>query len=343
MNAIWFILGSAVSGLAGYLVLRYADELKLVHTPNTRSSHSDVVPHGGGVGIALAFLLFAAVTYQKSPMNQFVLLGGGLAISAVSLWDDLYDVSVIKRLGIHMAVAMFAVAAASNFSDLSVGSMLLFCSVTVGLVWWINAYNFMDGVDAIASVEGFCIASSFLLLALVQELSGNPSNLDWYISSNIVVAGSVIAFLVFNFPPAKIFMGDVGSAFLGFATGFLALLGWKLGIAPIWSFLILGGVFFVDATYTLARRVVQREKFWQPHNSHAYQCLSRRLAQGRGRTYAHRVVALGTAAINLFWLLPLALAAQAFPDYALFILVISWAPLLMLATYWSRPNFLLSR
>jgi Fuc2NAc and GlcNAc transferase len=167
--------------------------------------------------------------------------------------------------------------------------------VALYLVWLLNLYNFMDGIDGIAGVEA--VSVSLGAAVLVYLATDSSSAVD--ISLPLLLAGAVAGFLVWNFPPARIFMGDAGSGFLGITIGILSLHAGALAPPLLWSWLILLGVFVVDATFTLLRRLLRGERVYQAHRSHAYQRAARRCGR-------HLPVTLAVAAINMFWLLPVA-------------------------------------
>jgi Fuc2NAc and GlcNAc transferase len=185
------------------------------------------------------------------------------------------------------------------------------------LVWLLNLYNFMDGIDGIASIEAICACLGGCLL---YWISGNVQAI-WL---PLLLAATVTGFLFWNFPPARIFMGDAGSGFLGIVLGLLALQAAWINPLLFWGWLILLGVFVVDATFTLGRRLLRGEKVYEAHRSHAYQYASRRHG-------SHLPVSLAVAAINLGWLLPVAVAVLVLQlDGALGTLV-AYVPLTLLA------------
>jgi Fuc2NAc and GlcNAc transferase len=179
-------------------------------------------------------------------------------------------------------------------------------------------YNFMDGIDGIAGVEALtvCLGGVLLYWLTGSESAGSAALL--------LLLSAVLGFLVLNIPPAKIFMGDAGSGFLGLCLGALSIEAARQAPAFLWSWLILLGVFIVDATVTLFRRVKRGQKFYIAHRSHAYQYASRRFG-------SHRLVTLAVALINLLWLLPLALLVGLRSLDGITGLCIAYAPLVWLA------------
>src|SRR5690606_17291136 len=190
------------------------------------------------------------------------------------------------------------------------------------LVWLLNLYNFMDGIDGIASVEAICVALGGALVYLLSvSASGVAASGGWL--PPVLLAAAVAGFLVWNFPPARIFMGDAGSGFIGIVLGVLSIQAAAMQPALLWCWLILLGVFVVDATQTLLRRLLRGEKVYEAHRSHAYQFAAR--ACGR-----HLPVTLAVLALNVLWLLPVAvLVALGWLDGALGMLI-AYAPLLLL-------------
>jgi Fuc2NAc and GlcNAc transferase len=188
------------------------------------------------------------------------------------------------------------------------------------LVWLLNLYNFMDGIDGIAGMEAItvCLGAA----ALVGLALGIGSAAD--IGLPLLLAGAVAGFLVWNFPPARIFMGDAGSGFLGITLGILSLHAGAIAPPLLWSWLILLGVFVADATVTLLRRLLRGERVYEAHRSHAYQ----QAARHYGR---HLPVTLAVAAVNLAWLTPIAAGVAMRRIEPGAGLLIAYAPLFALA------------
>jgi Fuc2NAc and GlcNAc transferase len=189
------------------------------------------------------------------------------------------------------------------------------------LVWLLNLYNFMDGIDGLASIEAVCVCLGGALLVL---LTGTGSGQVALYLLPLLLVAAVLGFLYWNFPPARIFMGDAGSGFLGISIGILSLQAAWAAPQLLWCWLILLGVFIVDATFTLARRLQRGDKVYEAHRSHAYQ----HAAQHFGR---HLPVTLAVLAINLFWLLPVALTVACGVLDGLPGLLLAYAPLVWLA------------
>jgi Fuc2NAc and GlcNAc transferase len=194
-------------------------------------------------------------------------------------------------------------------------SWLVFCAAVLSIVWSINLFNFMDGINGLAGSEAIFVLLGAVLILVV---SGQHSDLGML----IVVVGAVLGFLVFNFPNAKVFMGDSGSCFLGYVIAIFALGSSGSDSISPWSWVILYGIFVVDTTVTLLVRIATGQKWYLPHNLHAYQKLAR--AQG-----SHARVTSMIFIVNVVWCLPLAVLATLFSDYSFLIVMIALIPITM--------------
>ncbi|MFF5867974.1 glycosyltransferase family 4 protein [Pseudomonas sp. NPDC012596] len=305
---------------------RYALERSVIDVPNARSSHTVPTPRGGGVAIVLAFLL-AITGFMLGGTSQIDVLvalgGGGALIAIIGFMDDHGHIAARWRLLGHFIAAGWMLAWMGGLPPLT----LLDWQVDLGwlggllaivyLVWLLNLYNFMDGIDGIASVEAI---TTCLSAALLYTLVGLGS----YVALPLLLAAAVAGFLFWNFPPAKIFMGDAGSGFLGIVLGGLSLQAAWLSPPLFWCWLILLGVFIVDATYTLIRRLLRGDKVYEAHRSHAYQFASREYGR-------HLPVTLAVVGLNLCWLLPIAFCVVQFGLDGALGLVIAYIPLIALA------------
>ncbi|MDO9141365.1 MAG: glycosyltransferase family 4 protein [Methylobacter sp.] len=298
----FFLLVSVVSWmLTGYL-RRYALAQNLIDIPNERSSHSAPTPRGGGVAIVLSFLaMLLALNWIGWLPNSLCLAlsGAGGVVAATGFLDDHGHIAARWRLLVHFSAAVWGLYWLGGLPPLIVFGAGLdlgwlgYVGAAVYIVWLLNLYNFMDGIDGLAGVEAVTVScGAALCISLVV-----PDSNDWLLPT--FLAAAVFGFLVWNFPPARIFMGDAGSGFLGIMLALLSLQSAWLAPRLLWVWLILLGVFIVDATVTLCRRVLRGEKFYQAHCSHAYQYASRCFG-------AHRSVTLAVCAINMFWLAPIA-------------------------------------
>jgi len=318
-----------VLALAGTgLFRRHALRRGLLDVPTHRSSHELATPRGGGVAIVIAAMLAFGVLWYGGALdsNLFLALCGGLAVAAIGLLDDRHQVSPAIRLVVHAAAAGWALYWLGGLPPLQVGTATItfafggYVFGAIAIVWAINLFNFMDGLDGIASTEAIFVA---LGGALISALVGAHHGM-W--SAALIFAAACTGFLAWNWPPAQIFMGDVGSGYLGFVLAVLAIAAGREHSAALMSWTILGGAFLVDATVTLLRRLVRGERVLEAHRSHAYQ----RLAQ---RWKSHLRVTLAVAALNVCWLLPCALLAWLWPASSVWIAAGSLAAVAIVA--WS--------
>lgn len=272
--------------LTWYLSQPYAI-LNILDHPNERSLHSKPIPRTGGVAVLMAILTSICIVifvggFENS--NRLLLFGFGLLLVAIiSFLDDRYSLSVIVRFSIHIASATIIVIggwvpAILNLPLISVNWPIVVASffTVLFIVWMINLYNFMDGMDGFAA--GMAIFG-FGTLGIAGYLNGEI--LFTLVSS--VIAGSAAGFLIFNFPPARIFMGDTGSSILGYLAAVMLLWAEQLQLMPLWLGVLLFSPFILDATVTLVRRSLRGEKFWLPHKTHYYQRLVE-LGWGHRRT-----------------------------------------------------------
>lgn len=288
-------------------VRRYALQHSLVDIPNARSSHTNPTPRGGGLAIVVIWFLVLAILIFLRRLDEWVglaLLGGGVAVAAVGWLDDRRGMPAGVRALVHVLAAGWAVWCLGGFPSLDLGVAVAPLGTAgsllavVGLAWLTNLYNFMDGIDGLAAGEavGAGLVGGVLLAA------AGATGLSLVALALAAAAGG---FLVFNWPPAKIFMGDVGSGLLGYAFGVLALASERAGAVPLIVWMILLAVFIVDATATLIRRIVKGERWFEAHRSHAYQ-------HAVQAGYSHRDVTVAVMGLNALlavaatgvWLVP---------------------------------------
>ncbi|WP_095112934.1 glycosyltransferase family 4 protein [Pseudomonas sp. Irchel 3H7] len=327
MTCWWLIpVVAGLSFMLTALLRRYAISRSLIDIPNQRSSHVVATPRGGGVAIVVTFLVAITVLFFSgivAPAVFISLAGAGSITAVVGFLDDHGHVAARWRLLAHFLAAAWAVYWIGGLPALTVFGVDLQAGwigqifVVVYLVWMLNLYNFMDGIDGIAGVEAVTTCVGGVLLYWV---AGVPE-LSWpALMLGICAAG----FLCWNFPPAKIFMGDAGSGFLGVILGGMALhAGWA-DSALLWAWLILLGVFIVDSTFTLMRRLLRGDKVYEAHRSHAYQFASRRFGK-------HLPVTCAVAVINMLWLLPMAFCVVYFRIDGALALMVAYVPLIWLA------------
>ena len=289
------------------LYRRYASFAGLLDVPNSRSSHTIPTPRGAGSVFASVFLVSLGVmtALARLPVAYAVAVIGSAGLVAVIGWlDDRRGLSAGFRLVAHAFSAIWAVAWISpttlSFGAISVTSVPL-ARVLFALlaVWSVNMFNFMDGIDGLAAGEAVTVSLFAALLSLsIGDFSVMPSYLT--------MASVLLGFLIWNWAPARVFMGDVGSGFLGMVFACSAMWSSAHGSLPLATWGILLSVFFVDAAFTLIRRVILRERIWEAHRSHAYQ-----LAVLAG--FPHKTVALTVMLVDSC-LLPIAWFSVRYPE-----------------------------
>ena len=332
INEIWLILTAVfilACGLVWAILKLALKSNSLMDEPNLRSSHAMVTPRGGGIAMAASFLFGISVYYfaigNLSPHFYLAVCGAAVAIAVVGFCDDVRSVSAKLRLVVHGISAIWVMYWLKGLPQLQlIGEWgmpveLGFVLGTLGIIWLINLYNFMDGIDGIASFEAISVS---LACAFLYYLIGETEDM----AKPLLLTCAVAGFAVWNFPRAKIFMGDSGSGFLGLLMAVLAIdAGW-LNPDLFWAWLIMLGVFIVDASFTLVRRMLQRQTLYEAHRSHAYQIAAQRVG-------AHVPVTLGITLINILWLLPLAVCVVLnYVDGVLGVLL-AYIPLVLLAGY----------
>lgn len=325
MNVHWLWPSAAVASFAlTWVAMRLAERRQLLDVPNERSSHDRPVPRGGGIAIVLTFMAGAVVASLYGMLDArllAVVLGGGGLLGLVGIADDYRDVLAGWRLVSHILIAGWALYWLDGVpNELLPGTppMLLNAVGLLCIVWLINLYNFMDGIDGLAGIETMTVCFGSLILNAFSM----SDDVVWILPA--ILLASVAGFLFWNYPPARIFLGDAGSGFLGFMMAVFCIQAAQIAPDMFWAWIILLGVFVVDASVTLARRMLRRQRVDEAHRSHAYQFASRRYC-------GHAPVSLTVGAINLVWLLPLALLVATGRAPALLTLLIAYAPLLWLA------------
>jgi Fuc2NAc and GlcNAc transferase len=315
-----------VSLLVTARVRRVALMRGLLDVPNERSSHVEPTPRSGGLGIVVAFLATLALMTALSWVDVRLfaaLFGGGLLVAAIGFADDRRHVAAGIRLTAHFAAAAWSAYWIGGLPALQVGAhwfnlgAIGHVVAVIAIVWSLNLFNFMDGIDGIAASEGASVAGAAALMMALTFGSTAVGSASW------VLGAAALGFLYWNWPPARIFMGDVGSGFLGYAIAVLAVAGAFAHPPMLVPWLIMFGVFVVDATLTLMRRLLRGEAPHVAHRSHAYQQIARRIG--------HRPVTLAVIAINFLWLMPIAWFALQHPELALGLGALALLPLTALA------------
>ena len=322
---MFFLVALLSFSLTGAL-RKYALARNLIDVPNIRSSHSAPTPRGGGVAIVLSFLAALPIIAANDLLPwhaMWSMLGVGTGVAVLGFLDDHGHIAARWRLLGHFIASVWALYWLGGMPEITMFNVEINLAwlghvlAVLYLVWMLNLYNFMDGIDGIASVEAICVC---LGACLLYWLGGFGS----LIVAPLLLALAVAGFLYWNCPPARIFMGDAGSGFLGIILGMLSLQAAWVSSNLLWVWLILLGVFIVDATVTLLRRLLRGDKVYEAHRSHAYQFASRQFGR-------HLPVTLAVMAINLLWLLPLAACVVLLDIDGALALIVAYVPLVMLA------------
>ena len=323
----WFnylIIPAVVSYFGIILYRRVAIRRDIVANPNYRNLHTSPLPVGGGIVFSFVFvfsLFFIWWLNQISDDLFWVLAVGGGSAALFGFLDDLKDIRASSKLVAQFFLSGWLLFWLGGGPLLSIGWIPVLVAIPVTslfLVWMVNAYNFMDGIDGMA-VSGAVFVSGAITLVLL--LTNGDSE---FFSVFVLFLASISTFLFFNWPPASIFMGDSGSTFLGYIFGALILFTVMSGDISIWTWLIVFGYFFADTTVTQLMRIILVKKWYLPHRSHAYQNLAR-------ITGSHLKVTGGVILYNVVWILPLTIWSVMKPEMALFAVVLAIAPSLVFA------------
>jgi Fuc2NAc and GlcNAc transferase len=310
--------------LVGY-VRQVALDRNVVDIPNERSSHTVPTPRGGGIAIVISFLIAVSgltAIHLLTLKIWLVVVISSCVVAGVGLMDDRRPLRASMRLAAHVVAAVFVVSVLGGIPATELvkwglrGFWLGSGFSVLVLVWATNLFNFMDGIDGIAGSESFYMSAAGGWLNWLN--GGDPGITAAFLSLSVASLG----FLPWNWPPASVFLGDVGSGFLGFIVSALLMIACVIGKVPIEVLPILGGVFLVDATMTLLRRIFRGDRWFEPHRAHAYQVLARRLG-------GHRPVTLIVFFVNVLWLLPWAYATNRFPGNSRLYLIAALLPLVI--------------
>ncbi len=294
-----FLLCIMTLGLTG-LYITFAKKKKLYDLPNNRSSHVVPTPRGGGLVLsALALIAYSLMFFFGAVTSDvwYGIAGGSAVILIIGFFDDVFTISSRLRLAIHFGVAAWilfwlGVPDVFGFPDQIIFKVFLAGLGTLYIVWLLNLYNFMDGINGIAGLQAVLFSGLMLLLLWIDDAS-----FEYWILL-LILGAVVIGFLFWNFPAAKVFLGDSGSGFLGVVIAAYSIYITQLHTDYFWVALILLSLFISDATITLVRRVLNKNKFDEAHRSHMYQILSRRWG-----SHVKPVICL--CAMSVFVLFPL--------------------------------------
>jgi UDP-N-acetylmuramyl pentapeptide phosphotransferase/UDP-N-acetylglucosamine-1-phosphate transferase len=303
----------ALSAVSTWLAIGYAKRRRLIDEPGMRRSHSTPTPRGGGIGIVVAVLALACIPALMRPPTSVgavvVLTTAILIVAAVGWIDDHRGLSARTRFAAHCiaaiifllpviaAVALSPDALEENFATKVSTVWLSLVLIVLGIVWFVNLHNFMDGIDGILAAQAIFVLGA---LALLCRHVGEP-----HAGQVLVFAAAAAGFLPFNFPRARIFMGDVGSGVLGLLIAAAVLWQMSAPDTAISSGLVLCSAFVTDATATLVSRIARGRRWYSAHREHLYQWLVR-----SGFSHA------GVVALYMGWNLVIALPVVAFINRA---------------------------
>lgn len=302
MFFLLIICSALLTLILGGIFYRYNNIPNLIDVPNSRSSHASPTLKGGGVVIMFTFIAFLMGLYYLDILSSKIYLDlvmCSCVIGLVGFMDDIKEVNPRIRLVIHFLTAAIGLYLLNGFKEV----LFLGDTVNLGLlgnvlamiyiVWFLNLYNFMDGIDGIASLQAITVCGAFAFINFWIF----PSFDLWKVS--LLFTSCILGFLYWNFPKAKIFLGDTGSGFIGLFLALFSIEASNNQPVLLWVFLILMSVFLVDATLTLFYRIYNNEVIFKAHSSHAYQ-------KAATIFNSHILVTNFICLINLLWLFPMA-------------------------------------
>jgi UDP-N-acetylmuramyl pentapeptide phosphotransferase/UDP-N-acetylglucosamine-1-phosphate transferase len=275
------------SFLLTYIIKTIAQKKSLMDIPNERSSHTIPTPRGGGLSIAITWFVAIAYLFYEGEIEEglFVALFSGILLCVISFIDDIYTLKALPRFLVHALVSALGLYFVGGVGEINLGfavipdSWILNFIAFIGIIWFINLFNFIDGIDGYAASETIFVALAMFFF--VQE------------NYLLILATATLGFLIWNWDKAKIFMGDVGSTLLGYTLIILMIYYNNTARFNLFNGLILSSVFWFDATYTLYKRFRNKEKLSEAHRKHAYQ----RITQ---YGFSHQKTVLWAMLINCF-------------------------------------------
>ena len=326
MSLILLSSGIFLSSLLLTGCIRYwGMKSRILDVPVSRSAHRQPTPYGGGLAVVIP--VFAVSSYAcragMLPDEFYLALCGAFAVALAGLLDDLWKLPVPARLSMQFLAAGWSLfwlgeVAPINLAGWELNQQWMLAALALpAMVWILNLYNFMDGIDGLAGSQMLFVSLAVLLLSLESRTTS-------LVLISLTLAAATAGFLLWNWAPARVFMGDVGSGFCGFTLGLLALFSMHGGSMTLWTWLVLMGVFVTDATLTLLRRAASGRRWYEGHSSHAYQHLARRYG-------SHARVTLLLMMTNCLWLAPLAWWTTRWPNGGMLICFVALAPLALTA------------
>ena len=314
--SISVVCGWVVAVLVTWFALVYARRRGLLDQPGKRRSHTQPTPRGGGIGIVAAIVLAGVPAWcvldRALPWVQPAALAVAVLVVALIGWrDDHAPLPVVPRLLVHTCAALLVGAAAlAPWAMRDPKHWWILLPLVPVLIGFINAHNFMDGIDGILGQQGLFVMLGYGVLSVWLGHAGLAA-------LAFATAAGCLGFLVFNWPPAKIFMGDVGSGALGLAIGAVAAFVVQRNPGMIWACAILPSAFLVDSGLTLAWRMLADQRWYAPHRQHLYQWLVR-------VNWSHASTDVGYMIWNLAVVAPLAALAACQPAHGVWYFVAAW-------------------
>jgi Fuc2NAc and GlcNAc transferase len=324
MNFLIVIIFFVASTVILLIYKKIAIYYNILATKNHRTLHSFPAPKGGGIVFSLLSILAIFLIWWNWQLKEGLILAlalGGFIATLFGLVDDIKNIRARIKLFIQFLLACWVVYCLYFSELLSLEMMTIYMTIPIILflmVWMMNAYNFIDGIDGMAAAAAIFVSAA---LALVLLLTDGPIEIIAFL---ILLASTVIGFIIYNWPPATIFMGDAGSVFLGYIFGVLLLFTVLNNDISIWVWLTVFGYFFADTLVTQITRVVLVKKWYLGHRSHAYQNLAR-------ISGSHLKVTSGVTLYNIFWILPLTMWAALQPEMEILAVILSITPALVIA------------
>lgn len=296
----WMLASFLIAWLAVRFSISYALARGMLDLPGQRRSHLIATPRGGGIGLVLAVMIcWPGALLAFSPEQPHLLIAavslGLLAVALIGWWDDRHTLSVLPRLLVQI-LATALVGAAMVASGVNWAWFVVL--IPAGL-WSINLHNFMDGIDGLLAQQGMFVFAGLGIVALFVDQGSLATGAG-------VIALACLGFWVFNRAPARIFMGDVGSASLGFLVFANVVMLWRVDSYLLWPAALLCSAFVTDASLTLVSRMLAGRRWYSPHREHLYQWLVR-------RGFTHRQVARRYTGFNMLAAAPMALLATLYP------------------------------
>jgi Fuc2NAc and GlcNAc transferase len=320
-----FLLCYGLTGIYRIIALKK----NILDIPISRSMHVLPTPRGGGIGFVITIVI-CTILYSKKYIisSNFlnVILQTCLGVSILGLIDDKYNLSAKLRLIIQFLLGGLILLnypfVIFQYTDYLIFQIMIVMLFIFSYLWVVNLYNFMDGINGLATLEAISVCLCMLI---------NYYLIDYYQDFNfiLIVIFSLMGFLIWNFPKAKIFMGDAGSYFLGSIIFILSIVSLNKNVTFFFSWIIIFAVFFVDATSTLIRRLLNKENLFQAHKKHIYQIVSMKYN-------SHVKASLSIILINFLWLFPISYLVMSNKINVVYGLILAYFPLLAIDHFYKE-------